>query len=87
MNQKVKKKMDKREGYREGYSILMYFLGFIFTVSRFSCLDSSETSTGKNRSKPYDGLLMVFCWHLKPELLTNHHMVFMKSDGFLLVFY
>ena len=49
--------------------------------------------TEKNKSKPYDGLLMVFLlvcqkfWFLKPELLTNRHMVFVKSDGFLLVFH
>ena len=46
----------------------------------------------KNQSKPYDGLLMVFCWlyrnsGLRPELLTYHLMDFMKSDGFHLVFH
>ena len=50
-------------------------------------------NTGKNRSKLYDGLLMVICWLAKssgfkdPELLTNHHMVFMKSGGFYMIFH
>ena len=42
-----------------------------------------------SRKYGIDGFLLV-CqkfWFLKSELLTNHHMVFMKSDGFLLVFH
>ena len=46
----------------------------------------------KHRSKQYDGLFMASAGLskvlvFKKELLTNHHMVFMKSDGFLLAFH
>ena len=42
--------------------------------------------------KTISWLLMAFCWLSKssvskPELLTSHHTVLMKSDGFYLVFH
>ena len=51
-----------------------------------------SATLGKNQSKPFDGLLLVICWLAKssgfknPELLTNHHIIFMKNDGFHMIF-